>query len=183
MLDTAVIIGPAFLLLAVVAGHLLTIFEPYFALRTAEGIELMEYHYKDLKLRRIAEWWTAKLANQEGGWYDDSDEAARHLCAELHYSLVRHRFLFGDDPGKLRCGQNYLSSLLAKALHKLGWVKNPSAAGSSKRGADGDDGEEETVMLISPDRVEIAGGKVIWRGKPPEYRSRFCDMYHDYEPL
>jgi hypothetical protein len=58
MNETTAIIAPAFLLMIVVAGYMFTIFEPYLALRfrSAEVVELLDYHAKDLKLQRIAEW-------------------------------------------------------------------------------------------------------------------------------
>jgi hypothetical protein len=111
---------------------------------------------------------------QSGGWYDDSDVLARRLSKELHYELIRHRFLFGDDPSKIRCGPGYLSSILSNALRKLG------TEGSLRMSTMPE--IPEAVMLIASNRVQIVGDKVIWRGQPAEYKSRFCDMYYDYEP-
>jgi hypothetical protein len=154
---------PAALLLLVVSGYLVTVFEPYFAQKSAEGLELKQYHAQDLKLKLIAQFWAAYLSNERDGWYDASIPSERRLFEELHDALVRHRFLFGDDPGTLRYEQSRLSRLLRRAIRRANW------SGGSL---------DSQVMTIRANVVKVNGGRVIWRGRPQEYKSRFNDMYY-----
>ncbi|MDR3616501.1 MAG: hypothetical protein P4L53_23275 [Candidatus Obscuribacterales bacterium] len=163
-MDSIAFWGPPFLLLVVVSGYLATVFEPYWAYHSKGGLELKEYHAQDLKLRLIAQWWAAKLAGHKGGYYDEDDENARLLCAELHDSLVRHRFIFGDDPTKLQLKK---STVLSRALKRAGWRIDVDQAA-------------DHYLIISPNLVKSTNGQVIWRGKPPEYKSRFNDMYYEW---
>jgi hypothetical protein len=162
-MDIVAFLGPPVLLLFVVSGYLATVFEPYWAYNSKGGLKLKQYHAQDLKLRLIAQWWAAKLAGHKGGYYDEDDEKARLLCAELHDSLVRHRFIFGDDPTKLQIKK---STVLSRALKRAGWRVDARRAGDAH-------------LIISPNLVKSADGQVIWRGKPPEYKSRFNDMYYE----
>lgn len=156
---------PLGLLAVVVGAQLFTIFEPYLALNTEEGAELMAYHAQDLKLRLIAEWWTARLLNQHGGWFDERSNSAVVLKEELHRQLVRHRFLFGDDPSTMRWGPKRMHSLLAKALQKAGI--EPVAP------------TKEHVLIVEARHVKDSSGQTVWRGRPAEYKSRFNDMYYE----
>ena len=168
--------GPPLLLLVIVTGYLATVFEPYFAWHSKGGAELREYHAQDLKLRLIAQWWAARLTNQEGALherYDETNEAVRRLCSELHDSLVRHRFITGDDPRMLYPGD---SSVVGRARKRAGFsTSSPTGA----KAVDVNFVDETAVMLISPTLVKIVSGQIIWRGKPPEYKSRFNDFYSE----
>ncbi len=163
--QTLSLVAPFCLLFVVVAGYLVTVFEPYFAHRSQEGQELISYHAGDLKLKLIARWWAAKLLSHPGGRYEAEHENA--LFEGLHKALVRHRFIYGDDPGRLRYRLNGTSLLLSRVLRTLPQVP-------ANR-------DIQVVMEIIPNRVEIKGERVIWEGMAPEYRSRFCDMYNDYD--
>jgi hypothetical protein len=165
MNESLAICFPAAILLLVVSGYLVTVFEPYFAQKSAEGLELKQYHAQDLKLKLIAQFWAAKLTNEPDGWYDASNESARRLFEELHEALVRHRFLFGDDPKKLRYEPSRSSPLLQRAIKRANW--NGRAVDSQ-------------VMTIYPNLVMVDGERVIWRGRPQAYKSRFKDMYDSY---
>jgi hypothetical protein len=157
--------APLTLLALVVGAQLFTVFEPFLALHTEEGAELLAYHARDLKLRLIAEYWAAKLLNQRGGWYDHSNNAAVALKQELHYYLVRHRFLYGDDPATMRWGPKRTHSLLTKALKKVG--------------LDAVTPDREHVLFVEQRLVKDASGQTVWRGRPAEYKSRFNDMYYE----
>ncbi len=162
MNETLAICLPAALLLLVASGYLVTVFEPYFAQKSAEGLELKQYHAKDLKLKLIAQFWAAFLSNESDGWYDASIESERRLFEELHAALVRHRFLRGDDPKTLRYESSRASPVLQRAIRRANW--NGGAL-------------NKQVMTIHPNLVKMDDGRVIWRGKPQEYKSRFNDMY------
>lgn len=164
------IIGPALLLLVVVLGYLATVFEPYFAVTTKEGIELMRYHAKDEKLRLIAEYWAAQLHDHKDGNYDNEDKSAVRFCKQLHYLLVHHRFIFGDDPKTMRLGGQQSHRLLRTAMRLCHMDTDAEAA---KR-------PQPIGINIKPDLVKTLDNREIWRGRPQEYKSRFNDMY--YEP-
>jgi len=153
------------LLLLVTTVQLYATFEPYLAYRkkTAEALELIVYHSQDKKLHLIAEWWSAKLSTPASIWYDDENDDARVLKNAIHEGLVRHRFLFGDDPAKLEYGTR-VSPLLTRALMQA-QAPMPTAAKVNR------------VMSVKPNVVTVDGNNTIWRGRPPEYKSRFCDFY------
>lgn len=153
---------PVFMLTLVVAGYMLTVFEPYFALNTAEGKELLDYHRKDPKLRFIAEWWARALVDPTSRWFDADNPAVYSVYERVFEALVRHRFLCGDDPSKLRYGSS-LSPILARAIRNSG-VALPA-------------GLPAVQMNISQREVRIDGGSIVWRGRPADYKSRFCDFY------
>lgn len=162
---TLAILLPVTLFFLVIGGYLLTVFEPYFAQRTAEAEELKLYYAQDLKLHLIARWWAAKLGNSSDGWYDATNTQQEQLYCDLHAALLRHRFLTGDDPRKLRCTKGRLSSLLRRAQRQSGCTSLV---------------EGSATMLVYPNVVKLSDGAVIWRGRPQEYRSRFNDMYDSY---
>ena len=164
------VIGPAILLLVVVLGYLATVFEPYFAVTTKEGIELLRYHAQDVKLRLIAEYWAAQLFNHKDGYFDEEDQAAVRFSKQLHYLLVHHRFIFGDDPQTMRLGGRQSHRLLRTAMRLCGI--DPDAAAAKRTQVIG--------LVIKPNLVKALDGRDIWRGRPQEYKSRFNDMY--YEP-
>ncbi len=150
------------LYLLVVGGYLLTVFEPYLSQNSAEAEELKQYFAQDLKLHIVARWWAAKLGNSRDGWYDETNNQQKQLYCELHAALVRHRFLTGDDPRKLRFAASRRSSIIRRALRRsecLAPDVNP------------------VTMLVCPNTVKLSDGTVLWRGRPQEYRSRFNDMY------
>lgn len=161
---TLAIFLPSTLLFAVVAGYLLTVFEPYFAYanRSDEAVELINYHSSDRKLHLIAESWSANLSNPPLRWYQEDHESARLLKEKIIEALVRHRFIFGDDPRKLEHGKS-ISPVLRRALTLAG-QEIPEA-------------EQVRKMLIAPNIVKMTDGAVIWRGRPLEYKTRFCDFY------
>lgn len=164
------VIGPAILLLFVVLGYLATVFEPYFAVTTKEGIELLRYHAQDVKLRLIAEYWAAQLFDHKDGYFDEEDQAAVRFSKQLHYLLVHHRFIFGDDPKTMRLGGRQSHRLLRTAMRLCGI--DPDAAATKRTQVIG--------LVIKPNLVKALDGRDIWRGRPQEYKSRFNDMY--YEP-
>lgn len=159
------IILPSLLLLVVALGYLATVFEPYWAVNTEEGRELLRYHSGDPKLRHIVTYWTVQLLDLPEGRFNNSKEA-RSLFNQLHYLLVHHRFIFGDDPRLMRFGGGHQHRLLRRALALTNL--NPVS-------------RVETIgLVIKPDSVTSLTGEVIWAGQPQEYKSRFNDMY--YEP-
>jgi len=164
------VIGPALLLLVIVLGYLATVFEPYWAVTTKEGIELLRYHAKDEKLRLIAEYWAAQLRNHKDGYYDDQDADAVRFSKQLHYLLVHHRFIFGDDPQHMRLGGRQSHRLLRTAMR----LCNIDAE------AEADKRPQVIGLVIKPNLVKTLDERDIWRGRPQEYKSRFNDMY--YEP-
>ena len=161
--ETLAIFSACTLLMVVVSGYLLTVFEPYYAYKrkSDDAVKLIDYHATDHKLHLIAETWAAKLSNPPTRWYEDENERSRVLKESLMEALVRHRFLFGDDPKKIEFGPN-VSPIIKRALVKTGFQP----------------GSEDTgTMLVSPSLVKMDDGTVIWRGRPMEYKSRFCDFY------
>lgn len=156
----------SFLLLAfVVSLQMFAIFEPYLAYRkkTAEALDLIIYHSQDKKLHLIAEWWAAKLSTPASIFYNAENEDSRVLRDAILEGLVRHRFLFGDDPRKLEYGAR-VSLLLHRALLQV-QAPIPELA------------QVNRVMSVLPNVVTVDGKDVIWRGRPREYKSRFCDFY------
>ncbi len=153
------------LLLLVVTAQLYTVFEPYIAYRrrTADAVELIMYHSQDKKLHIIAEWWAARLSTPATAWYEEENDDARALKESILEGLVRHRFLFGDDPVKLEYGTR-VSPLLTRALMQV-QAAMPELAKVNR------------VMSVKPNVVTVDGNICIWRGRPREYKSRFCDFY------
>jgi hypothetical protein len=164
MSEELAILLPIALLALVVGGYLLTVFEPYYALRTSEGAELLEYHRQDPKLRAIAAWWAQRLVDPGSRWLDESNASVVRVRNSVLEALVRHRFLTGDDPSKLRYGAK-VSPVLQRAFAECGLV--PPASAVTPR----------VEMQISAREVRVMNGELVWRGRPAEYKSRFCDFY------
>lgn len=162
MSEELAILLPTILLVLVVGGYLLTVFEPYYALRTSEGAELLDYHRQDPKLDAIAGWWAQRLVDPGSRWLDEGNAAVVSLRNSVKEALVRHRFLTGDDPSYLRCGSR-ISPVLQRAFEASGFLV-PTATSALE-------------MKISAREVRIKGGELVWRGRPAEYKSRFCDFY------
>ncbi len=161
--ETLAILLSCALLIAVVSGYLLTVFEPYYAYKhkSADAVELIEHHATDHKLHLIAETWAAKLSDPPTRWYQEENARSRALKEKLMEALVRHRFIFGDDPKKIEFGPN-VSPIIKRALVNAGFQPGSN---------------ENRTMLVSPNLVKMDDGTVIWRGRPMEYKSRFCDFY------
>jgi len=162
MFDELLPFAAPLLLLLVLAGYYWTVFEPYFAHRTLEGKELMAYHARDRKLQIIAEYWAARLSDPPTRWYEPENEKARVLYEKLLYQLTRHRLINGDDPTTIVFGAK-ASPMLRRALKQVD-RKAPQSSIEHK-------------MLIHPNKVSMADGSVLWRGRPMEYKSRFNDFY------
>lgn len=161
------IILPSALLLLVVLGYLATVFEPYYAVNTEEGRELLRYHSNDPKLQKISLFWTIRLMGlPEGSFSLSSNKAASKFYDQVHYLLVHHRFIFGDDPKIMRFGGNKIHRLLRIAIN-LTKIQPVVPV-------------EEIGLTIGPCEVKSFAGEVVWKGYPQEYKSRFNDMY--YEP-
>src|SRR5277367_2011587 len=105
---------PTLLLTLVVSGYMCTVFEPYFAVNSDEGRELMRYHAADPKLLQTARWLAATLTDSTQTMFDDESTVAGRLRQSLLFELARHRFITGDDPRRLCCGP-VCSSLLRRA--------------------------------------------------------------------
>jgi hypothetical protein len=158
----AAIALPTLLLIVVVAGYWWTVFEPYFAINSDEGRELMQYHAADPKLLQTARWWAATLTDPAQSMFDDESTMAGRLRQALLFELARHRFLTGDDPSRLCCGP-VCSRLLRRAKARAG-------LGCA-------DPKSQLLLLVTPRLVKVSDGTVVWRGLPQRYRSRFKDKY------
>lgn len=150
------------LLLLVLGGYYWTVFEPYRAHLSAEGLELMQYFANDRKLQIIAEYWASRLCSVPTKFFDEEDDEQSTLKNRLIHELTIHRLRRGDDDSRLIHGPKS-SRLLARACQ------------ASKLRLPEPDGE--IAMLIAPNMVSLRDGRVLWRGRPQEYKSRFCDFY------
>lgn len=156
------ILLPTTFLMMYMSVQMWTIFEPHFAINTAEGRELLAYFSSDQKLVRMAEWYASLLTTPTEGINGDATTAGGKLRAAMLFELARHRFLCGDDPGKLILGPTS-SRLFQRAQARAEW-NNPVPI----------------ALLIIRARVVKAQGEgagVVWSNKPQPYRSRFRDKY------
>lgn len=154
---------PVIFLVLLTGGFLVVYIEPYFAVTTKEGINLLRYFASDPKLGAIAEFWSAHLFCLPDGRFDSSHASALVYKNNLHYLLMYNRFITGDEPGIMRFGGRKTHRMLRRAFSNTGLVPDASA--------------QHAGIKIKPNRVETLSGQVIWAGQPQAYKSRFKDMY------
>lgn len=154
---------PVIFLFLLTGGFLVVYIEPYFAVTTKEGINLLRYFAGDPKLGAIAEFWAAQLFCLPEGRFDSAHAKALAYKQNLHYLLMHNRFITGDEPDIMRFGGRKTHRILRRAFSNTGLEPDASV--------------QHTGIKIKPNRVETLSGQVIWTGQPQAYRSRFKDMY------